>query len=315
MGIAGYYIYSLIVIGVFLYNCRNWAFIRTTLLYFLFMTFFACLLIYGSAYSLDTNFTQLHTQGWFSAFPLTITGDGPDASTIAKNDPAYWRSLILLVAFFVTFPQAVMRATGLYRKKTPLGVMDQVGHAYGTVRQALAWFKIWLPGTVSNVYDIGEWIFLVLALTSLASPFPIQNLPLMLFSGFFVVLLAGSNLVTGNGLASRILRLFIPGLLAAMQRLMVFVIGAIMFLISVLIGVYAGFLMVSLVELIFRTQGLNFLVIGVIVFLSIGVIALSFLILSKIVFIPLGKLVQWMEIEIMDPEIRESLPDQATKEA
>jgi hypothetical protein len=302
MGNALYYVYSFIVIGIFLYNCRSWRFIRVTALYFVFMTFFACLLIYGSAYSLDANFAQWH-RALLTTFPLSITGGGPDASTISKNSPAFWQNLIPLIAFFVTFPQAVMRGASLTRGKSPQEVMGQVTQTYSGLRRVAGWLKIVVPGTISNFYAIGEWVFALVAFTSLASPYPMQSFPLMLLSCFFVILLAGCDIVAGTGLVSLILKLFIPSIIGYMQRLAVLAVMLILGGLSILIGIYAGFILFSLTLLIFHTHTVGAPVIIILVALSLGVMALSFFILKKVVFFPLHKLVEWMEIEIIDPGI------------
>lgn len=302
MGNAFFYIYSFIVIGVFLYNCRSWRFIRVTVLYFIFMTFFACLLIYGSAYSLDANFAQWH-RALLTTFPLSITGGGPDASTISKNSPAFWQNLIPLIAFFVTFPQAVMRGASLTRGNSPKEIMRQVMQTYSGLRRVGEWLKIVAPGTLSNVYAIGEWVLVLVAFTSLASPYPMQNFPLMLGSCFFVILLAGCDIVAGTGLVSLILKLIIPGIIAYMQRLAVLAVVVALGGVSILVGIYTGFILLSLTLQLFHTPTVGTPVIIILVALSLGAAALCFFILKKVVFFPLRKLVEWMEIEIIEPEI------------
>jgi hypothetical protein len=302
MSNAFYYIYSFIVFGIFLYNCRSWRFIRVTILYFVFMTFFACLLIYGSAYSLDANFAQWH-RALLTTFPLSITGGGPDATTISKNSPAFWQNLIPLIAFFATFPQAVMRSASLTRGKSSKEVMRQITQTYSGLRRVAEWLKIATPGTISNFYAIGEWAFTLVAFTSLASPFPMRSFPLMLLGCFFVIMLAGSDIVAGTGLVSLVLKLIIPGIIAYMQRITVLAVMLILAGVSILIGIYAGFILLSLTLLIFHTHTVGTPVIIILVVLSLGVMSLCFFILKKVVFFPLRKLVEWMEIEIIDPEV------------
>jgi hypothetical protein len=115
--VLGYYLYSLVAIGVFIYNCRNWKFLRVTLLYYFFITFFAYLLIYGSAYNLESHLNQLHKEGLFTAFPFTIGGDKPDINTVPKTSSDFFPWTIALISFFATFPQAVMRGLRLSIKK------------------------------------------------------------------------------------------------------------------------------------------------------------------------------------------------------
>ncbi len=303
--IVGYYVYSLVMIGIFLYNCRSWAFIRVTLLYFIFITFFACLLIYGSAYSLESNLAQWHKEGWFATFPLTITGGAPDAHTIPKNSSTYWHYLIPLVAFFVTFPQAVARGASLHlsKERSPDAVMEGTIKAYNFLQQVLAFFKKSVPyvsGTLSDAYDIGEWVFVLLTLSSLVSPYSRQNWVLMLLGCFFIVLLAGSDIVGGKGLVSIILKLLIPGVISAMQRLLVFLLHLIVYAFGLFLAVITGFNLYILAEHIFHTQSLNGFVIVIILLLALGVLMLSFAFLWKVITFPAKKLIEWMEIEVID---------------
>lgn len=123
----------------------------------------------------------------------------------------------------------------------------------------------------------------------------------MLLGCFFVVLLAGSDIVGGKGLVSIILKLLIPGVISAMQRFAVFVLRLGVYLFCVLLSVTTGFLLYSLAVQIFHTQSLNAFVIVLIVFLALGVLVLSFAFLWKMITFPAKKLIEWMEIEVINP--------------
>ncbi len=159
--VIGNYLYLLAVVLVFLFSCRSRAFIRVTFLYFIFLTFFACLALYGSGFYLESHLAQFHKEGWLATFPFTLDDGMPDANTISKSSATYWNYLIPLTVIFVTFPQAVTRSAGLSNEKSPTKVMGKLVQAYGWLQHVFSFFKKSLPyitGTVANVYDIGEGV-------------------------------------------------------------------------------------------------------------------------------------------------------------
>jgi hypothetical protein len=173
LAVALFYIYPLVTIGVFLFNLRHGAFIRVTLVYFVVMTFFACLLLYGSAYILDSNVSQWQHEGIFATFPFFITGGGPDKNTIPKTTSAYWLWSIIVISYFVTFPQAVLRGVRLHLEKrwAPDKITENLQKTYNDhLRPVVAFlFKKALPGLAGDTFIIGEWVFALIVLSKLAA--------------------------------------------------------------------------------------------------------------------------------------------------
>lgn len=303
---VGYYIYVFVTIGVFIYNCRNLAFLRVTFLYFIFLTFFAFLVIYGSGFLLESNLAQWH-KAWLTTFPYILSDSSPDASTISKSSPAYWYQVLLPVIFFLTFPQSVMRSASLKlgNKSKPSAVMGNVKNIYSLLQHAFELFKKHLPfifGTASNVYDVGEWIFVLVVLFSILSPYPIQNWFLMITGCFFVILLAGSDIVGGKGIVSIILKLLIPGFVRAMQSLAAAALYAVTGILCSIISVLTGMVLYNIAIIVFHTQKLNIYVIIAIICLEGGVLLTSFVLLWKVLKALAKKLLELMEIEILIDE-------------
>ncbi|HYU76099.1 MAG TPA: hypothetical protein VEL31_25790 [Ktedonobacteraceae bacterium] len=153
------------------------------------------------------------------------------------------------------------------------------------------------------MYDIGEGVFVLIALSSLVSPFSKQNWVLTMISCFFIVLLAGTDLANtrSEGLISIALRLFVPGIIGALQRFAVFVLRLLTYLFCILLAAVIGLNLYLQAQHIFHTQSLNIFVIIVILLLALGVLILNFMFLWKVITFPIKKLIEWMEIEIVDP--------------
>lgn len=301
--VLGYYVYSLVTIGVFIYNYRNWKFIRMTLLYYVFLTSFAYLLIYGSAYNLQSHLDQLHQEGLLTAFPFTISGGGPDVNTVSRTNPNYFSWTIALISFFVTFPQAVARGARLQLDKTnsPKRVMDAVLNYYDRIRKILRRIsKIVLP-TINDVYIVGEWIFVLVTISSLVSPFPMQSWYLMLLGCFLILLLTGTDIAIGApGPLSRILRLFIPGIVVALQSFSALVLTVIIFLVSAALSSISGIILFNIMQNILHTKNPGIIAMSVVFAVSIGVLWVSCTYLSKAIEFLIAKLIEWLGIKVID---------------
>lgn len=301
--VLGYYVYSLVVIGVFIYNCRNWKFIRMTLLYYVFLTSFAYLLIYGSAYNLESHLDQLHREGLLTAFPFTIGGGGPDVNTVPRTNPNYFPWTIALISFFVTFPQAVARGARLQLHKTrsPKAVKKVVLDNYNLLRKILRRIsKIVLP-TINDVYIVGEWVFVLVTISSLASPFPMQSWYLMLLGCFLILLLTGTDIAIGApGHLSKILRFFIPGIVVTLQNFSAFVLTVIIFIISAALSSFSGIILLNIIQNILHTKNPGTIAMLIVFAVFLGVLWVSCTYLSKAIEFLIAKLMEWMGIKVID---------------
>ena len=293
--VLGYYLYSLVVIGAFIYNCRNWEFIRVTLLYYIFLTFFAYLLIYGSAYNLESHLNQLHKDGLFTAFPFTIGGDRPDVNTVLKTSPNFFPWTLTSISFFVTFPQAVTRGARIHKRKSPEKVMEKVLDHYNQIRDILRNITNIVLPIINDIYIVGEWVFVLVTISSLVSPFPMHSWYLMLLGCFFILLITGTDITIGiKGPIGIVLSAFVPGIIYKLQRLSTVVLTVMILLVSLSIAIFSAILIFSLIEVIFHTKNPGIITIIIIFALEIGVLSLSFTYLSKIITFVIDKLINWM---------------------
>ncbi|QLE55433.1 hypothetical protein [Nostoc sp. TCL26-01] len=299
-----YYIYSLFIIFVFIRKCyhRNWKFVRATLLYYLFITFFAFLLIYGSAYNLESHLDQLQKQGLFSAFPFTISGDRADINTISRTNPDYLLWTISLISFFATFPQAVARGARIYPHNTPSPdhIMNQRVESYNNIAERLnKTGKILLP-FINDFYIVGEWVFVLVALSSFVSPFPMHSWYLILLGCFFILIITGSDITNGietigkKSPLTNILKEVAPGIISKLRDFSVLVLQLSILLVSVGISIFSGFILFSIIANIMHTKNLGTVATIIIFVAQIGVFWFSCTYLSKSMEFVLDKLIDWM---------------------
>jgi hypothetical protein len=316
------YLYLLAVYGSFVYNCiklRSWIFVRVTVLYYIFITFFACLLIYGSAYHLDSHLTQLSREGLFSEFPFRITGDSPNLNTVSVKDPNYFKLLFSIISFYVTFPQAAIRAARLRPNNTiqPEEAIETAQTIWEKVNVLFNFIKPTLLGTLSEVYIVGEWIFVLITISSLVSPFPMQSWYLMLIGCFFVILLSGADIISGvdklpgtNGILMFVLRAFVPGVVSFFQKIFLRVFTAIFIVLAIgVLGVYlfSGYLIFNIIGQAMHAKDpvmlAKYVVTGCMI-LGLNILLYFSIVFSiKLVIFTINKLLEWMEIKVLvDPE-------------
>jgi hypothetical protein len=303
-----YYIYSLLIIFVFIRKCyqRNWKFVRATLLYYFFITFFAFLLIYGSAYNLESHLDQLQKQGLLSAFPFTITGDSSDINTISRENPNYLLWTISLISFFVTFPQAVARGARIYPDNTPSPdhIINKTVKRYNKIVANLnKTGKVILP-FINDFYIVGEWVFILVAISSLVSPFPMHSWYLMLLGCFFILLITGSDITNGIetiGLQSpltTILKSIAPGIIYKLRSFSVVVLQLSILLVSFAITIISGFILFNIIANILHTKNPGAIATIIMFAAQIAVFWLSCTYLSKAIAFVISKLINWMGYEI-----------------
>ena len=279
--IVGVYLYALAAVFVFIYNCRSWVYVRVTVLYFLFLTIFACLLMYGSAFNLESHLDEWHREGFLNVMPIHFTNAYPNDKTIPRTDPNYFPWLLATLCFFVTFPQSVNRSAAiLHKDKSTLALLSKLFNDFITV---------------------GEWIFVLVALLSLAPPFLAHNWILMLIGCFFIMLLTGADIAgDANGIPFLLLRVFRPAINLAVQRVAARLLKVAVFLICAVIALLCFAIFYSLMTAILHTKdpGEVAFILDVLVF--IGALWLSYKLLHKWIRALILKVVGWMAIEVMD---------------
>lgn len=156
------YVYIIAAIGWFFFHTGNKAFVRATLVYFLIITLAICLIEYGSLYSIYWDFARWHGGETWTLFPITITVAQPGASPISKTTFTYWLLSIASTAFYISFPQAVMRASSIHlaKNKLSLGLLRFLSYGYG-IGEAFAGIMLTLSSLVSFMPDKNIWIMLV----------------------------------------------------------------------------------------------------------------------------------------------------------
>lgn len=302
-----YYIYSIVVLVVFIRNCqnRNWKFLRVTLLYYLFITFFAFLLIYGSAYNLESHLAQLQHQG-LSVFPFTISGGRSDINTIPRTNPNYLLWTILSLSFFVTFPQAVMRGSRLCLKKaeSPEKIRRKILKDYKNIQKKLKDAGIIVLPVINDFYIVGEWVFVLVTISSLVSPFPMHSWYLMLLGCFFILIITGSDITNGietigiQTPLTKILKWVAPGIILKLQNFSVLVLHWSIILVSSVIAIISGIILFNIIANILHTKNPGAIVILLIFAAQLGLLWLSYTYLSKAIAFVIAKLIYWMGYEI-----------------
>lgn len=153
---------------------RNIKFVLATLLYFALITFCVCLTVYGSAYQMVWDYSHWRWSDTFGPFPVEVTNGLGLTHVIPKDSFTFWSLLWWGIAFYVTFPQAVLRALNLY-------IFPPVARL--------------LVGLVSNLVSLSEgFLALMFTVTALGSPVPVTNGWLMLLGCVLVFLLSGYDL-------------------------------------------------------------------------------------------------------------------------
>ena len=162
------YVYIVATFVWFFFHLCNKAFFQTTLKYFLVFTLAICLIEFGSVYSIYWDFARWHGGETWALFPITITAMQSGADPIPKTTFLYWILNITSIAFYVSFPQAVIRGSSLHlaHNKLAVGALRFLAHGYG----------------------IGEAFFgIITALSSLVSFQPGTNIWLMLI-GYIIII-------------------------------------------------------------------------------------------------------------------------------
>lgn len=156
------YVYIVAAIAWFFLHTGNKAFVRATLGYFLIITLAICLIEYGSVYSIYWDFARWHGGEPWALFPITITVFQPGANAIPKTTFTYWLLSISSTAFYISFPQAVIRKSSVYlaNNKLALAVLRFLSYGYG-IGEAFIGIMLTLSSLVSFLPDKNIWIMLL----------------------------------------------------------------------------------------------------------------------------------------------------------
>ena len=160
------YLYAQITAAfiVFFWHKQDSAFVRTAVFHSILATILLSFIQYGSAYSLDWDYSRWKWSDEFQIFPLRGQGGPAGLNTIAKNSFAYWFFIPLTSFLYVAFPQAVLVAENNHLKDSGKSFLK-------------------LLRRLKKVYRIGVGFFsTLLVLTSLFSPISCENKIVMLIS-------------------------------------------------------------------------------------------------------------------------------------
>lgn len=156
------YVYIVAAIGWFFLRIGNAAFVRATLTYFLIITLAICLIEFGSVYSIYWDFARWHGGETWTLFPITISPSQSGANPISKTTFTYWLLSISSTAFYISFPQAVIRASSIHlaNNKLSLAVLRFLSYGYG-IGEAFIGIMLTLSSLVSFMPDKNMWVMLV----------------------------------------------------------------------------------------------------------------------------------------------------------
>ncbi len=318
----GLYVYILYTIVFFVLNIRNGAFVRMTILYYIVITTLICLLLYGSAYYLEWNYTLWHQWDQLAPFPITLTNGGLNANTITKTGSLYWFWTIVTTSFYLTFPQSVARSANLhlgesettrlhYLREMPYLAKFAKFRDSSPLLQSLLHLSnvpyihkilVFLKGTPCNVFNISEGFFsLIILVTSSFSPYVHANWLLMLPCFYFIVLISGYDL-SGLGPVSIILKLFAPTILYKMQQIAVWSLKAAIALFSVGIGYIAALIPFNVYLNVTHQQTASVAIIILSVVVGVAAIYGSFVLLFKVITFPLKKAIDALGIRVFTAE-------------
>jgi hypothetical protein len=164
--IKTFFIYAQITVSFFVFfsHKRDSAFTRTAIFHAIGFTILLSLIQYGSAYSLDWDYSRWQLTNEFQIFPLRGHGGAPNSNTIDKTSFVFWFLTLITSFLHIAFPQAVLIAENKY-----------FGDTRQSFRQALRRLK--------KVYRIGVGFFsTAIVISSLFSPFPCGNKIVMLIA-------------------------------------------------------------------------------------------------------------------------------------
>ncbi|MHC5822679.1 MAG: hypothetical protein ACYT04_44295 [Nostoc sp.] len=172
------YLYAQITAAfiVFFWHKQNSAFVRTAIYHSILATILLSFIQYGSAYSLDWDYSRWQWSNEFQIFPLRGQGGLANANTIAKNSFFYWFFTMITTFLYVAFPQSVLIAENHHLRDS--------GKPFLQILRKL-----------KKIYRIGIGFFsTAIVLSSLVSPVPSGNKIVMLIAYGVLILWLGSRM-------------------------------------------------------------------------------------------------------------------------